>query len=92
MSAKSWAIPTPHGFTSAMEDCAKKASICFDADKLRTGLEVIANQLGKRLDEDNPRLHAQLPGWEPAGGCIPPIVRPVTSNRDKEIYEPPLHS
>ena len=36
-------------------------TISFDADKLRTGLEVIANQLGKRLDEDNPRLHAQLP-------------------------------
>ena len=35
-------------------------TISFDAGGLRTGLEVIANQLGKRLDEDNPRLHAQL--------------------------------
>ena len=28
----------------------REAGISFDADKLRTGLEVIANQLGKRLD------------------------------------------
>ena len=33
----------------------------FDAGRLRTGLEVIANKLGKRLDEDNPLLNAQLP-------------------------------
>ena len=39
----------------------REASVSFDAGKLRTGLEVIANQLGKRLDEDNPVLHAQLP-------------------------------
>ena len=39
----------------------QEATISFDAGKLRTGLEVIANQLGKRLDEDNPILHAQLP-------------------------------
>jgi len=36
-------------------------SIQFDSNRLRTGLEVIANHLGKRLDEDNPLLHAQLP-------------------------------
>src|ERR1019366_3717474 len=29
-------------------------NISFDAGRLRTGLEVIANQLGKKLDEDNP--------------------------------------
>jgi pilus assembly protein CpaF len=34
--------------------------ISFAAGKLRNGLEVIANQLGKRLDEDNPILHGQL--------------------------------
>ena len=28
--------------------------ISFDAGKLRTGLEVVANRLGKKLDEDNP--------------------------------------
>ena len=38
----------------------RDSGISFDVDRLRTGLEVIANQLGKRLDEDNPRLQAQL--------------------------------
>src|SRR5215472_16867263 len=36
-------------------------AVSFDTAKLLTGLEVIANQLGKKLDEDNPSLHAQLP-------------------------------
>jgi len=51
-------------------------SISFDAGKLRTGLEVIANQLGKKLDEDNPVLHAQLPDGSRLAAVIPPVVRP----------------
>ena len=47
----------------------------FDAGKLRTGLEVIANQLGKKLDEDNPLLHAQLPDGSRLAAVIPPVVR-----------------
>ncbi|MGB0064755.1 MAG: hypothetical protein WBP85_09950, partial [Terracidiphilus sp.] len=39
----------------------QEGAVSFDAAKLLTGLEVIANQLGKKLDEDNPSLHAQLP-------------------------------
>jgi pilus assembly protein CpaF len=31
-----------------------EASVQFDSGRLRTGLEVIAGHLGKRLDEDNP--------------------------------------
>ncbi len=31
----------------------QEPTISFDAGRLRTGLEVIANQLGKKLDEDN---------------------------------------
>ncbi len=46
----------------------KKQTISFDAGKLQTGLEVIANQLGKKLDEDNPLLHAQLPDGSRLGG------------------------
>lgn len=52
-------------------------SIRFDAGPLRTGLEVIANQLGKRLDEDNPLLHAQLPDGSRLAAVIPPVVRPA---------------
>src|SRR3954468_16154958 len=52
-------------------------SIQFDPNRLRTGLEVIANYLGKRLDEDNPLLHAQLPDGSRIAAVIPPVVRPA---------------
>src|SRR5581483_9320764 len=52
-------------------------NISFDAGKLQTGLEVIANQLGKRFDEDNPLLHAQLPDGSRLAAAIPPVVRPA---------------
>ena len=38
---------------------------------------MIANQLGKRLDEDNPVLHAQLPDGSRLAAVIPPVVRPA---------------
>ena len=53
----------------------QEESISFDAGKLQTGLEVIANQLGKKLDEDNPLLHAQLPDGSRLAAVIPPVVR-----------------
>jgi len=56
--------------------CQEK-NIVFDSAKLRTGLEVIANQLSKRLDEDNPRLEAQLPDGSRLAAWIPPIVSPA---------------
>ncbi|MGB6131070.1 MAG: ATPase, T2SS/T4P/T4SS family, partial [Acidobacteriaceae bacterium] len=56
---------------------SREASISFDAGRLRTGLEVIANQLGKHLDEDNPLLHAQLPDGSRLAAVIPPVVRPA---------------
>jgi pilus assembly protein CpaF len=52
-------------------------TISFDSGKLRTGLEVIANQLGKKLDEDNPVLHAHLPDGSRLAAVIPPVVRPA---------------
>ena len=54
----------------------REETVCFDAARLRTGLEVIANQLGKHLDEDNPVLHAQLPDGSRLAAVIPPVVRP----------------
>jgi pilus assembly protein CpaF len=54
-----------------------EASVHFDSGRLRTGLEVIANHLGKRLDEDNPLLHAQLPDGSRLAAVIPPVVRPA---------------
>jgi pilus assembly protein CpaF len=38
---------------------------------------VIANHLGKRLDEDNPLLNAQLPDGSRIAAVIPPVVRPA---------------
>ena len=55
----------------------REETISFAPGKLRTGLEVIANQLGKRLDEDNPRLQAQLPDGSRLAAWIPPIVSPA---------------
>ena len=54
-----------------------EANVRFDAGKLRTGLEVIANHLGKRLDEESPLLHAQLPDGSRIAAVIPPVVRPA---------------
>jgi pilus assembly protein CpaF len=55
----------------------QEATVSFHAGQLRTGLEVIANQLGKKLDEDNPLLHAQLPDGSRLAAVIPPVVRPA---------------
>jgi pilus assembly protein CpaF len=55
----------------------REETVSFDAARLRTSLEVIANQLGKRLDEDNPVLHAQLPDGSRLAAVIPPVVRPA---------------
>lgn len=55
----------------------REQHIEFGAAPLRTGLEVIANHLGKRLDEDNPRLHAQLPDGSRIAVWIPPLVNPA---------------
>ena len=54
-------------------------SVQFDAERLRTGLEVVANKLGKKLDEDNPLLNAQLPDGSRLAAVIPPVVRNAPS-------------
>jgi pilus assembly protein CpaF len=51
--------------------------ISFASEGLRTGLEVVANKLGKKLDEDNPVLNAQLPDGSRLAAVIPPVVRPA---------------
>lgn len=52
-------------------------SISFSSEGLRTGLEVVANKLGKKLNEDNPVLNAQLPDGSRLAAVIPPVVRPA---------------
>jgi pilus assembly protein CpaF len=48
----------------------------FDARALRTGLEVIANKLGRKLGEGHPILNAQLPDGSRLAAVLPPVVRP----------------
>jgi pilus assembly protein CpaF len=55
----------------------RESSITMRSDSLLTGLEVIANQLGKRLDEDSPILHAQLPDGSRIAAVIPPVAKPA---------------
>jgi pilus assembly protein CpaF len=57
----------------------REAAVSFDPSRLLTSLEVIANQLGKKLDEDNPVLHAQLPDGSRLAAVIPPVVRPASA-------------
>jgi pilus assembly protein CpaF len=54
-----------------------ETSVQFDPARLRTGLEVVANKLGKKLDEDHPLLNAQLPDGSRLAAVIPPVVRPA---------------
>jgi pilus assembly protein CpaF len=54
----------------------RERTISFEPSKLRIGLEVIANHLGKKLDEDNPILHVQLPDGSRLAAVIPPVVQP----------------
>jgi pilus assembly protein CpaF len=54
-------------------------AVSFDAVSLRTGLEVIANKLGRKLDSDHPMLNVQLPDGSRLAAVMPPVVRPFPS-------------
>jgi len=54
----------------------EQADVVFDAKALRTGLEVIANKLNRKLDEAHPLLNAQLPDGSRLAAVLPPVVRP----------------
>ena len=48
----------------------------FEDDALHTGLEVIANKFGKKLDADSPILNLRLPDGSRMAALIPPVVNP----------------
>jgi pilus assembly protein CpaF len=48
----------------------------FDDGALLTGLEVIANRFGKKLDSDSPIMNLRLPDGSRMAAMIPPIVNP----------------
>src|SRR5579875_1527216 len=49
----------------------------FEEDALATGLEVIANKFGKKLDADSPILNLRLPDGSRMAALIPPVVNPA---------------
>jgi pilus assembly protein CpaF len=50
--------------------------IRFDDGALQTGLEVIANRFGKKLDTDSPIMNLRLPDGSRMAAMIPPVVNP----------------
>ena len=52
------------------------SGIRFDDGALQTGLEVIANKFGKKLDADSPILNLRLPDGSRMAAMIPPEVHP----------------
>ena len=48
----------------------------FEDGALQTGLEVIANRFGKKLDADSPILNLRLPDGSRMAAMIPPVVNP----------------
>lgn len=52
------------------------SGICFDEGALQTGLEVIANRFGKKLDAGSPIMNLRLPDGSRMAAMIPPVVNP----------------
>ncbi len=50
--------------------------IRFEEGALQTGLEVIANRFGKKLDADSPIMNLRLPDGSRMAAMIPPVVNP----------------
>ena len=50
--------------------------IRFEGGALQTGLEVIANRFGKKLDADSPIMNLRLPDGSRMAALIPPVVHP----------------
>jgi pilus assembly protein CpaF len=50
--------------------------IRFEDEALLTGLQVIANRFGKKLDADSPILNLRLPDGSRMAALIPPVVNP----------------
>lgn len=53
-----------------------QTGVRFEEGALVTGLEVIANRFGKKLDADSPILNLRLPDGSRMAALIPPVVNP----------------
>jgi pilus assembly protein CpaF len=52
------------------------SGVRFEEGALQTGLEVIANRFGKKLDADSPIMNLRLPDGSRMAAMIPPVVNP----------------
>jgi pilus assembly protein CpaF len=59
-----------------MSCIVSQPGIRFDDGALLTGLEVIANRFGKKLDADSPMMNLRLPDGSRLAALIPPVVNP----------------
>jgi len=55
---------------------ALQPDIRFEEGALMTGIEVIANRFGKKLDTDSPIMNLRLPDGSRMAALIPPVVNP----------------
>ena len=53
-----------------------QSEVRFEEGALLTGLEVIANLFGKKLDADSPIMNLRLPDGSRMAALIPPVVHP----------------
>jgi len=53
-----------------------QSGVRFEDGALLTGLEVIANRFGKKLDADSPIMNLRLPDGSRMAALIPPVVNP----------------
>ena len=65
----------PYG-SRRRDGCGNLPEVRFDEGALQTGLEVIANRFGKKLDADSPILNLRLPDGSRMAAMIPPVVNP----------------
>ena len=64
----------------------------FDDGALQTGLEVIANRFGKKLDTDSPILNLRLPDGSRMAAMIPPVVNPTATRDHPQVHLAGLHA
>ena len=60
-------------------------------DALHTGLEVIANRFGKKLDADSPIMNLRLPDGSRMAAMIPPVVNPKSDDDHSQVHFAELH-
>ena len=91
-SPRSWSTPMARSGSKRTGRFNCCPSIRFDDGALQTGLEVIANRFGKKLDADSPILNLRLPDGSRMAAMIPPVVNPRPLMTIRRFTSPELHA